>query len=155
MSSNDISYYNGMGIQNFNARQYTEAIVFFNKAIELAPNNPDYYHNRAECCRLSGQYEKAISDYSFVLKSDSNDATVYYKRGICYNRTNSYQKALADFNNAIRLKPSIDEDCYMCRAAAYCGVEDKDGAIKDLEYVLRLNPNQEVARAMLTQIRQL
>ena len=154
MNTNDISYYNSLGIQNFNAKQYKEAIVFFNKAIELAPNNPDYRHNRAECYRLSEQYEKAISDYSFVIKSNGGDATDLYKRGICYNRTNSYQKAMDDFNNAIRLKPSIDDDCYMCRAAACCGMADKNGAIRDLEFVLRRTPNHAIARDMLAQVKQ-
>jgi tetratricopeptide (TPR) repeat protein len=155
MNSNDISYYNGLGIQNFNNRQYKEAILFFSKAIELAPNNPDYYHNRAECYRLSEQYEKAIPDYSFVLESNSRDAKVFYKRGICYNRADSPQKALNDFNNAISLNPSIDVDCYMCRVLSHCSLGDKSGAIKDLEYVLRLHPNHSVAREMLAQVKRL
>ena len=149
MSSNDVNNFNRLGIQYYKDGNYKEAIVNFNSAIELAPYNPDYFHNRAECYRLSEQYEKAIEDYNVVLKSSSGDATDYYKRGICYSRTDSHQQAIDDFNNAIKLKPTIDDDCYMCRALAFCMINDRSGAIMDLEFVLSRNPNHTVASQML------
>jgi hypothetical protein len=149
------AYYNGLGHQCRERGQFSEAITHYANAIRLAPDNMDYYYNRAVCYRKCDQYENAVNDYSVVINNDPKDATALYERGICYNRINAYQKALNDFNIAISIRPSINIDCYLCRAAAYCGLGDGGGAAKDLNHVLSIDPGNPVASEMLSQIKQI
>lgn len=150
---NKALYYNGLGHQYKVIDNIKEALLNYDKAVKLDSNNMAYYYNRACCYRLLEQYDEAVKDYTIVINSDSLDAVAYYERGICYNRTGSYQKALDDFNNAIKIKPSINTDCYLCRAVAYCGMSDKNGAIRAIEQVLRIDPNNISAKQMLDAVR--
>jgi len=49
-----------------------EGIEYFNKAIEIDPNNVFALFSRGACYNMLGNYEKAIEDYSLALEKDSN-----------------------------------------------------------------------------------
>jgi serine/threonine protein kinase/tetratricopeptide (TPR) repeat protein len=52
-----------------------EALVEFDKAIELEPNNAHVRMERALACQRLHQYEKALADFSKVIELDPNSVT--------------------------------------------------------------------------------
>lgn len=76
-------YYN-LGNNCYNAEDYKEAIEYYTKAIELNPNNEDYYTDRADCYKELGKWKEAISDYSEAIKIDSDWWGYYKGRAECY-----------------------------------------------------------------------
>ena len=61
--------------------KYEEAIVYYNKAIELNPNNSAAYNDRGFTKYYLGQYEDSIKDFNKVIELTPNYTNAYYDRG--------------------------------------------------------------------------
>jgi small glutamine-rich tetratricopeptide repeat-containing protein alpha len=62
-------------------KKYEEAIQSYTKAIELSPNNPIYYGNRAAAYSHLGQHVKAIEDCKRAIALDPKYAKAYSRLG--------------------------------------------------------------------------
>jgi len=89
---------------------YREAIVHYDKAIELFPDKAVPYDARGSAYYLLSEYEKALSDYNQAIEADENYATAYYNRGRLLLQSENYDAALKDLQRAITLSP--DEFAY-------------------------------------------
>ena len=58
-------------------------------AIDINPNEPGYYFNRANTKDESGDHLGAIEDYSHAIKLKQNDAEFYYGRAAARSSLNS------------------------------------------------------------------
>src|SRR6201986_5583357 len=65
--------YAARAVQSVKDGNQAGALADFNKAIELAPDKPIHYRNRAAFFALTKQWDKAIADYDMVLKVDKTD----------------------------------------------------------------------------------
>ena len=61
--------------------KYEEAIVYYNKAIELDPNNSAAYNNRGFAKDCLHKYEDSIKDFNKVIELTPNYTNAYYDRG--------------------------------------------------------------------------
>ncbi|WP_297247149.1 tetratricopeptide repeat protein [uncultured Brachyspira sp.] len=61
--------------------KYEEAIVYYNKAIELDPNYTDAYNGRGKAKNDLGKYEDSIKDFNKVIELTPNYTNAYYDRG--------------------------------------------------------------------------
>lgn len=59
-------------------KQYTLALEDANKAVELNPNDPEVYDNRALVYSCLKQYDLALQDYDKVLELDPNNFAAYH-----------------------------------------------------------------------------
>ena len=98
--------YNDIGnVYYYDRKDAHKALPFYNKAIELNPNEPIYYRNRASAYQKISQFEEALSDYNKAIEIDSTSAITYNNRGLIYYDMKDYKKALLDYNKAIELNP--------------------------------------------------
>jgi tetratricopeptide (TPR) repeat protein len=81
------------------------ALMYVNRAIELAPNNNTYLCERARLLYLLGQSSKALDQYQTLLKSDANNHEALYGVGIIL-LSKKDEKPLEYFEKAITLAPS-------------------------------------------------
>ena len=72
--------------------------------------------------------------------TDINIAQKYYNQGLENFNDGNYKEALDNFNNAISHGLS-NEDIYLKIASVKTLLNDYDGAIKDCEKILAINPN--------------
>ena len=123
-------------------KDYSKAIVYFQKAIELAPDSPDsvgLYHERGNAYQFKGELDLAIDDYSQALKLNPGAAEIYNNRGHTYLRKGELDQAIRDLNQALKLNPR-DAKAYNNRAKAYSRKERYDLAISDFGKVIALDP---------------
>ena len=83
--------------------QYDQAIVYFNKAIEINPRYAEAYNSRGYVFRKRGQYEKAISDCNKAIEINPRYAEAYNNRGLAYYYIRAYDKAWDDVHEAQNL----------------------------------------------------
>ena len=81
-----------------------EAIIHYNKVIDLKYDSAGDYSNRANAYAKLGQYQRAIEDYNKAISIKPNMPTLYYNRATAYVEFGQYQSAIADFNKAISMK---------------------------------------------------
>jgi len=117
--------------------QPDKALKDFSMAIEIKPDFPAAFQNRALIYLMQNDLLKALQDYNRYLEmmqscdkggksADSRMSDALGNRGLIYYRMGQYQKALADLDMAITLNPSNPTN-YFNRAS----VNHKTGRIAE------------------------
>lgn len=82
-------------------KELKEAVVYFNKSIELNPNYADAYFLRGVCDEKT---EEMIADFTKAIKFNTNYLTeAYYKSGLCKFDLNDKNGGCEDIEKAISL----------------------------------------------------
>jgi len=90
----------------FKAGKYADAVEKYNEAIELNPEVPAVYCNRAFCHIKMENHGLAIADATAALELDKSFFKGYYRRGSAYMALAKYKDALKDFKSLRQLKPN-------------------------------------------------
>jgi tetratricopeptide (TPR) repeat protein len=85
------------------AGNYLEAITYFNKNLELHPNDPECYIDRANSYLLSKSWEYAANDYSMSLDLAPGNPDAWLNKGIALVSSGKTEDACHDFRQAFRL----------------------------------------------------
>lgn len=91
---------------------FDSAIVAFNKAIQLKPDDVEAYFGRGDAYASKGDKasdDLAIADYSIIIALTQSNPTAdaYYKRGLAYKSKGDSANALADFQRASELPGEV------------------------------------------------
>lgn len=130
-NSDNASTYFKLGVEQENLLAFSEAIEYFNKAIELKPNYAMAYYGRGNAKSENSDYEGAIQDFDEAIKINPNFGDTYFCRGIIKGRKlNDYQGALQDFDKVISIYP-MDAEAYFNRGVTKRELGDQNGACLD------------------------
>lgn len=89
-------YYNYRGVCKFQLR-FAKAVLDFNKAIELDPNNPYHYACRAYIKDKTGDTEGAVDDYQKAFDLDPADAITLNNLGLAEQKLGHTKSARERF----------------------------------------------------------
>lgn len=96
--------YNNLGFfLKLEQKKYEEAMVFFNKAIELKPDFAYAYSNRGFCKIQLGDLSGAYKDLMKSLEMDNTNSYAHKNLGIYYLKKGSTKKACEAFKKALDL----------------------------------------------------
>ena len=93
-------------IDKFIAQDYDGAIADCNKAIEIDPQNPAAYANRAMSEYEKKDYDAAIADDNRAIELNPQDASNYAARANAEHAKGDDVSAIADWKQEIALDPS-------------------------------------------------
>ena len=136
----DAINYNKIGDEYYFKNDFNKAIEYYTKAIEVDPDNAEYYCNRGVSYNWLKEYEKAIEDKSKAIELDPDNAEYYYSRGVSYGWLKEYEKAIEDKSSAIRLEPD-DAKYYYSRGSNYHKLKEYEKAIADYSKAIELEPD--------------
>ena len=134
-----LDFYDFWGVLRGAMGDHEGAIVYFDTAIKLNPDNAVIYRYRGNAKVNLGQYFAAIEDYDMAIHLDSDDATLYHYRGLAKTELGQYLAAIADYDIAIRLEPSFAS--YYHRGIAKADLGKYLAAIIDYNTAIRLRPD--------------
>ena len=123
--------------------EYQKAIHHYSKAIELKPQEPDAYINRAAAYESNGDLALALRDINTALDLDPR-TEAYNNRGNIYFKQDNYNGAVQDYSKALELNPS-NIGAYIYRGHALRYLAFWDDAIRDYNAALALSPNNASA----------
>jgi len=105
-----------LGNYDYDTGDCTKAIVDYTKAIELNPNFPQFYNNRAYTSMRMHNYKDALADLNKAIALNPNYVNALMNRGDIYNFYYALdrQKAIADYNRVIALGPDRDQSRSVC-----------------------------------------
>lgn len=93
----------------YNLKNYKQAIILYQKSVEIKENEPVCLYNSAVCFIKLKEYEKAIPLLKSAIKL-KRQSIYFFNLGYCYAMLKDYKKALIYFNIAWSLDAS-DVDC--------------------------------------------
>ena len=79
------------------------AIADLNQALQLKPDEANFYDSRGFAYAGKKDYDRAIADYNQALKLKPDADYTYYHRGIVYRALGDRLQAIADFRKALEL----------------------------------------------------
>ena len=113
---------------------------YFNKIIDIYPNNFQVYYNFGKHKQNTSQYNEALKYYTMGVQLDTLHKQSYYNMGFCSMQLGEYDDGIEYFSKVI----SIDSSfllAYHARAYLYEKTNNPDQAQSDWKNCLMLNPS--------------
>jgi tetratricopeptide (TPR) repeat protein len=95
------------GIENQDSGRLQEALVDFDKAIQINPQVALAYVFRGSVYGLLSEFTNAFADFNKAIQLDPNLAIAYFQRGAMYGARGETDNVITDFDKAIELDPSL------------------------------------------------
>lgn len=96
------------GNESFKAKNWDDAIKYYNKAITLDPNNAAYYSNRAGAWTSKGNHESALADANKCLNQDAQFVKGYSRKGKALFDLQRWDEAEAAYKEGLEVDASND-----------------------------------------------
>ncbi|MDZ8050033.1 MAG: tetratricopeptide repeat protein [Aulosira sp. ZfuVER01] len=136
-------FYVNLGDKSFEQGESDTAIINYNQALQLNPQNAEVYYKRGMVRYHLGDYEGAIADYTQVIQVNLNHTKAYNQRGLARYQLGDYQAAIDDYTQALRINPHVAVT-YRNRADARSHLGDHQGAIEDYTQAIKINPHYAI-----------
>ncbi len=98
-----------LGKTKFAAKDYDNAMIDLDKAIQMNPKFIYAYYARGIAKFELGDYNGAIADYDKYIELNSGDADAYYRRGEAKKTLGQHDAAQADLQKAKELDPDVGQ----------------------------------------------
>ena len=151
LNPNDARGYIGRGNSYQELKRYQEALIDYDKAIELSPENfSDVYSKRGHVHRHLGQYLDAIRDYDKHLALDPSNPWSHHYKGMTYRDLEQYDVAIQNWETYVELRliESADwreseqaADAYTNIGLAYIEFGQNQKAIEQFDKALSVDPS--------------
>ena len=127
----DYEHFFNRAQDKFELADYEEAILDYNKALELSPTEICLvYSMRGNAKRNLGDFDGAISDQNKALDFDPLYADGYFNRGSAKYKMGDFASAIEDYTQVIKINPK-DSDAFFNRANIKKEIGDMRGACED------------------------
>ena len=131
LKARNYEYFFNRAQDKFEVANYEEAILDYNKALELSPTEICLvYSMRGNAKRNSGDFDGAISDQNKALDFDPLYADGFFNRGSAKYKMGDFTGAIDDYTQVIKINPN-DSDAFFNRAIAKKEVRDLKSACED------------------------
>ena len=119
--------YYSLGVEKSDAKDYTGAIVSFNKAIEFNREYVYAYYERSRAQFYVGDPDSAIASCTQILEIDPHEADAYYGCGTIKASLGNYAEAIVDLDKAIELDAQ-HANAYRNRGGVKFGLGESESA---------------------------
>lgn len=88
------------GVNQITRKNYKEAIVLFDKAIELDKGDQELYAHRGQAKHYLNRYHEAILDYNIAIKLEPDYSEIYHLRGLAKAELKDMNGACEDWETS-------------------------------------------------------
>jgi len=141
-----------LGWLNFLAKQYTESVNYYDKAIKLKPYAIEVRFGMIKALDALSGWDKVKEQYEAILKIDSQNTTSLYWLGVLLYNRKDYENAAKNFEKIVNLYP-MDYGSVIMLAWTRLYQGKKADAIVLFNQALLLSPNDSSALAGLNQLK--
>lgn len=128
-------------------REYVEALVNLNKAIEIDPGYSSAYYLRGNIKDNFEDRHGAMKDYNMAIEKNPKFADALYARGNVKMKLQDYYGAVDDYTAAITINENY-VDAYFSRGKAKQFLQAYQDAINDCSKIIQINPKNADAYSM-------
>jgi len=131
--------YTQKGKELYEKHEYMEALLNFNKAIEVDPNYAIAYYMRGNIKEAFEDHHGAMKDYNTCIEKNGKFADAFFVRGNVKMKLQDYYGAIDDYGSAIGLNENYI-DAYFNRGKAKQFLQAYEDAINDCTKIIQINP---------------
>lgn len=128
--------YNGLGIIADMKGKHKQALLYFDKAGTIAPENPEILNNIGYSLYLEGQLKKAQGYFLWAIKLDNGFKKAIYNYALTLARQRHYDEALSVFARVMEVEEANNNTGYLAMKNG-----DYDKAELYLRQALKLSPH--------------
>ncbi len=137
----DWRYYYDLGMSSYVAKNYSDAIANFYKAVQLSPKEPKVWNALGLAYMEAKEFQKAESAFQKALEVDPSYTEAKMNLGILYYNTKDYQRAKSTLLEALKDEAfSQKHMAYYYLAKAYKELGERDMYLNSLEKATAYNP---------------
>ena len=143
--------FNDQGIALFNKKQFNEALIFFEKALQLKSDFTDAINNLGITHHRLGELDQAVRLYKQVVASDPNYALASDNKilnVIYFFSQGNIQEALETLNILVEKNPR-DALLYNMLGGCFASIGDSEMAITNYQKALEFEPEYPIPKHML------
>ena len=137
--SDSLSALNQLGLIYAQQNDLPRAIDFFQRALNLAPDNPSLHNNIAAAYRKLHQMDKAIHHYHQAIALEPDYAEAHNNLAALFAIQNNYQGALKHYRDAVHAAPDFTQAHYNL-GMLLLQHQQLPAALIQFQNVLALNP---------------
>jgi tetratricopeptide (TPR) repeat protein len=142
--SNEINKLTDKGYEFDDLGEYTRAIEYYNKALDIDPNYLYALNGKGWALNELGNFKEAIVYYDKALEEDPNYADALNNKGYALYKQDKYQQAIEYFDKALDIDPNY---LYALNGKGWAlNRQDKyQQAIEYFDKALEIDPNDKYA----------
>jgi tetratricopeptide (TPR) repeat protein/serine/threonine protein kinase len=129
-----------LGSRKTSQGEFTEALMYLEKAIKVNPKFTGAYNLAGDCFRSLGQHQKAIEIYKQAIEIDPNNTDACCNLGTTYRDLGRHNEAIEVFKQTIRRNPN-NTVAYYNLGITYRDLGRHDEAIEAFKQTVKINPN--------------
>ena len=131
--------YTQKGRELYEKREFMEALLNLNKALEVDPNDAQAYYVRGNIKDAFDDRHGVMKDYNVAVEKSPNFAEAFFARGNVKMKLLAYYGAIADYSSAIAINENFIE-AYFNRGKARQFLNTYEDAIADCTKIIQINP---------------
>jgi tetratricopeptide (TPR) repeat protein len=124
-------------------QDYQSALVMWTRAIEVDPNEIDFYCQRVLLHKFFKNYKGVLADCRRILKQVPHHPSARWLNATALVKLEKYQVAIFSLNQHINVYPD-DPNGYCYRGICYERLDKFDRALADFDLAISIQPNQPV-----------
>ncbi len=124
----------------FKKKNFSKALDFINKAIEINPNFAEAYMEKGNALNGIKKFDSAIKNYEKAIKINPNYSHAYYNKGLVFHELKKIKDAEENYSKAIKINPNHIY-AYNNRAFALQQLKKFDESLKNYNKVYQIDPN--------------
>ena len=152
MEEKNAQFYTNSGIEKTNRGDFSGALEDFEKSLEINSNWELTYFSKAIVFHNLNKVEEAYENYSKAIEINPKMIDAYYNRAhilLCDKNINedNLKKAQYDLEKAVEFDNKFTDALYYL-AIVKMKIKDYEGAVKNLDEVLKIEPDAIHSRAL-------
>jgi tetratricopeptide (TPR) repeat protein len=133
-------YYAAQGSRSLLESNFNQSISYYQKALELNPNDPIILRSLGNAYYMSGQYQQAITSYQKAIEIDPRNADILRNLGRAYAQQGLNNDAITYYKKAIDVNPN-DPEAFLGMGSVYNNLGKSEEAAVCYRRAAELNPN--------------
>ncbi len=129
-----------LGLIAYQTGSLQESVLLISEAIEINPNDANFYSNRASALIGLKQFEDAIFNCNQAISLKNDFAQAYTNRGLALKELHQFEEAIENYDTAIAYRPDLAE-AYSNRAIVLLALKQFEVALTNCNQAIKLKPD--------------
>ena len=124
----------------FKEKNFSEALNFINKAIEINQNFPETYNEKGNALIELKRFNEAIESYDKAIKISNNYSDAYYNKGLALQELKKIDLAIESYDKAIQINQNHVQ-AHNNKGFALQQLKKFDLSLASYNKAYKINPN--------------